>query len=74
MVLDIEESFDRKVLAVVDEALARFHDFTLRQIWTITQFNVLASSNLALLLDLLAFDFVSHLMTISECIVLTDFA
>ena len=72
--IDVQESFDHEVLALVYEALSSFLDLALRMVRVLDQLDELTSGNLSLFLDFLAVDLVAHLMAVSECVVLADLA
>lgn len=74
VVIDVQESFNHEVLALVDETLSRFLDFSLRMVGILDQLYELTRRNLSLLLDFLAIDFVAHLVTVGECVVLAHLA
>ena len=74
VVIDVQESFNHEVLALVDETLSRFLDFSLRKVWILDQLYELTRRNLSLFLDFLAIDFVAHLVTVGECVILAHLA
>lgn len=72
--LNVKECLHSEVLPSIDEALACFHNFTLCTVWFIAQLDIFTRCDLALLLNLLALDFVTHLVTVGESVVLADLA
>ena len=71
MVGDIQERFDHEILPLEDEALSKLRHRNSLRIRVLTEFNVVSGAYLSLLLNLLSFNLVSHLLTISESIILT---
>ena len=70
--LHIIEGLNHEVLALEYEALSCFGDFTLGHIRIFAQLDIFTCRYLSLLLDFLAIDFIAHLMTVRERIILAN--
>ena len=72
--LNVQESFDHKVLPLEDEALPQLLNCVPIGVWILTQLNVISCADLTLLLDFLSFNLIAHFLTICECVVFTNFS
>ena len=72
IIRNVQESFDHEVLSLEDEALPQLLNRVPRGVRVLTQLDVVSCTDLALLLDFLTFNLISHLLTVSEGVVLAN--